>query len=395
MTPATVSEQARAREHARALLRSLGGAPAVRAQAATPEVLPVCASGALMAMRTLMGRDPFPGVWGADRLTERAKLLELPAPGKVSANGSCHLLPTRDGWLALNLARDEDWSLMPAWLEHQGRLPDLKALAQQVELSTTKSLLSRGRLMGLPVAAVHGPPRAEPWFMLRHPSAPPNPDRSRKQPLVVDLSSLWAGPLCAHLLAACGARVIKVESSHRPDSTRTAAPAFFHRLNHNKQTLTLDFRAPGELRRLQQLLAEADVVIEASRPRALAQLGIDAAALLKARPGKLWLGITAYGRQPPNGDWVGFGDDVAIAAGAVRATSSGPAFYGDAVADPLTGLHGALAALYHWQNGLGGLLDISLYGVTAWCLTQGQIPDPRENQATAFHHSPVSPQSCC
>ncbi len=348
-----------------------------------------------MAMRTLMGRDPFPGAWGADRLTERAKLLALPSPGKVSANGSCHLLPTRDGWLALNLARGEDWSLLPAWLEHQGRLPDLKALAQQVAQSAMEELLSRGRLMGLPVAALHGPPRAGPWFTLHRPSAVLNPDRSRKQPLVVDLSSLWAGPLCGHLLATCGARVIKVESSHRPDTTRTAAPAFFHRLNHNKQTLTVDFRAPDGARRLQRLLAEADVVIEASRPRALAQLGIDTGALLRAKPGKIWLSITAYGRQPPNGDWVGFGDDVAIAAGAVRATSSGPAFYGDAVADPLTGLHGALAALSHWQNGLGGLLDVSLHGVTAWCLNRGQSPDPSENQATAFHHIPVSPQACC
>ncbi len=358
------------RDWARKLLISLNGQRTAQERAAAPDVLPSCASGALMAIRDLLDRDPLPGVQGADLLTERATLLGLPAPGQVSANGSCHLLPARDGWLALNLARDEDWSLLPAWLEHQGELPYLDAVAQLVQQQPTDLLVGRGRLMGLPLAACGPPTRVENWFARRHGSQPPALNRRQSQPLVVDLSSLWAGPLCSHLLERSGARVIKVESAHRPDGSRKVAPAFFNRLNQNKQTLTVDFHTPEGMRTLQRLLTEADVVIEASRPRALAQLGIDAEALLRAGPGKIWLSITAYGRQPPNGDWVGFGDDVAVAAGAVRATSSGPAFYGDAVADPLTGLHAALAVLYHWQNGLGGLLDVSLHAVTAWCLTR-------------------------
>ena len=54
---------------------------------------------------------------------------------------------------------------------------------------------------------------------------------------------------------------------------------------------------------------------------------------------KLWLSLTAYGRGLPFGRWVGFGDDVAIAAGAVDwSDPNQPQFTGDAVADPLTGL---------------------------------------------------------
>ena len=395
MTYATPSEDAHSRSWARKLLRSLNGQQAVREQAAPPEVLPACASGALTAIRSLLDRDPLPGVQGADLLTERATLLGLPAAAQVSANGRCHLLATRDGWLAINLARDEDWSLLPAWLEHQGALPDLGAVAQLVKQASTDLLVGRGRLMGLPLAACGPPARMDNWFTRLHASPPLSPDRRQSQPLVVDLSSLWAGPLCSHLLERSGARVIKVESAHRPDTTRTATPAFFHRLNRNKQTLTVDFHTPEGMSALHRLLTAADVVIEASRPRALAQLGIDAEALLQDRPGKVWLSITAYGRQPPNGDWVGFGDDVAIAAGAARATSSGPAFYGDAVADPLTGLHAALAVLYHWQHGLGGLLDVSLYAVTAWCLSHSQALPGRAENATTLSGDPGTQQTCC
>ena len=48
--------------------------------------------------------------------------------------------------------------------------------------------------------------------------APARPDVTGL--LVVDLSALWAGPLCGGLLAGAGATVVKVESTHRPDGAR-------------------------------------------------------------------------------------------------------------------------------------------------------------------------------
>ena len=45
--------------------------------------------------------------------------------------------------------------------------------------------------------------------------------------LVADLSSMWAGPLCGHLLARAGATVVKVESPRRPDGTRAGNQRIF------------------------------------------------------------------------------------------------------------------------------------------------------------------------
>src|SRR3546814_12978534 len=57
---------------------------------------------------------------------------------------------------------------------------------------------------------------------------------------------------------------------------------------------------------------------------------------------RTWLQITGHGPDQPHR--VGFGDDAAVAGGIVTVRDDGtPDFLGDAVADPLTGLLGALA----------------------------------------------------
>jgi crotonobetainyl-CoA:carnitine CoA-transferase CaiB-like acyl-CoA transferase len=115
----------------------------------------------------------------------------------------------------------------------------------------------------------------------------------------------------------------------------------------------------------------ADIVIEASRPRALRQLGIEAERLVDANPGLTWISLTGYGRLEPMGNWVGFGDDAAIAAGLglrFAHCHGTPAFCGDAIADPLTGLHAALAAWHSYRSGGGRLLALALRDVVAHCL---------------------------
>jgi crotonobetainyl-CoA:carnitine CoA-transferase CaiB-like acyl-CoA transferase len=190
--------------------------------------------------------------------------------------------------------------------------------------------------------------------------------QATRSPLVVDLSSLWAGPLCGQLLAACGARVVKIESLERPDGARRGDRSFFDLMNAEKESVALPFREGRGRDALAALLARADLVIEASRPRALEQLGIDATEFA-SRHGTTWVSITGHGRTPPGSEWVAFGDDAAASAGLVAASpaNSSPCFCGDAIADPITGLHAAVAGLSAWAKGGARLVDISLQGVAA------------------------------
>jgi crotonobetainyl-CoA:carnitine CoA-transferase CaiB-like acyl-CoA transferase len=183
----------------------------------------------------------------------------------------------------------------------------------------------------------------------------------------VDFSALWAGPLCAHLLGLAGARVVKVETPQRLDGARRGNPGFYRLLHAGHRAVLLDPATPAGRRAMSALVDSADIVIEASRPRALAGFGLDAQAA--ADRGTIWVSITANGRDSPR---VGFGDDVAAGAGLVALDEAGqPVFCGDAIADPLTGLVAAELALSAPENGRGRLFDVAMSSVVAATLTAG------------------------
>jgi crotonobetainyl-CoA:carnitine CoA-transferase CaiB-like acyl-CoA transferase len=118
----------------------------------------------------------------------------------------------------------------------------------------------------------------------------------------------------------------------------------------------------------------------------LRQLGIDAVQLVAANPQLTWISITGYGRLDPMANWVAFGDDAAVAAGLSRLVddSGGEiAFCGDAVADPLTGLHAALLAWHGYRTGGGGLRALALRDVVAHCIEAELALPPERLRARA------------
>ena len=304
-------------------------------------------------------------------LTARATELGIAPSGQQSANRSCHLMACKDGWLGINLARDSDWTLLNAWLETDVRLTDWPALKAALIQRSGLDLLDRGREMGLPLAyvdadgfAADDTQRAAAIFAA---DGLNTAGRSLQGAKVVDLSALWAGPLCAHLLHRCGADVTSVSSAQRPDGAQQGNPVLYQQLHAGHEHLTLDLNSPDQRQQLATLLAAADVVIEASRPRALRQLGLDRDSLNIRNP-QIWLSITAYGRKPPADHWVGFGDDVAASAGLLHWDERGyPGFIGDAIADPLTGVYGALAVAERVAQGHSGLLAVSMVGIARQC----------------------------
>lgn len=269
----------------------------------------------------------------------------LAAPGRVSANGFCRLIAAQDGWIALNLAREDDLDLIPALTGRDGDPWD--AVAAAASESAAADFRDRAAELQLPVAVVgESAPQA---------LAPPGGSTVPRR--VVDLSALWAGPLCAGLLARAGAEVLRIESAGRPDPTPAGSPLLDARINAGKARLALDLRTPDGRARLRNELADADVLVTSARPAALARLGLEPSRF----PHLAWVAITAHGFTGAGAVRVGFGDDCAAAGGLVRWEQGEPRFMGDALADPLTGLEAALAVL----AGQRGLIDMAMARVAA------------------------------
>jgi crotonobetainyl-CoA:carnitine CoA-transferase CaiB-like acyl-CoA transferase len=372
-----------ARRWADSGLMALTGKPA-DAPLMCPVPLASQADGALTAFRALSGKVvPESTGGGAELMAERAWIVGHHRQGSISPGGSCHLLPTLDGQIGVNLARESDWDMLPAWLQVEVQ-PDWNSVALRVAQSTTARLLEQGQLLGLAVAdAISTNAGSSNWCTFaRHGQSKGN---GRAFPKVLDLSSLWAGPLCSHLFQRAGATVIKVESTQRPDGARAGPPQFFELLNQGKQSVALALNTRQGQRQLRALIDQVDVVIEGSRPRALRQMGIIAEDIIDTNPGLTWLSINGYGRNESQASRLAYGDDAGVAAGLSRIMHEVTGQWvicGDAIADPLTGIHAAVSGWASWLTGGGHLLDLSLYQTVGHCIhwAENNFPSVLERQ---------------
>ncbi|ADP83227.1 L-carnitine dehydratase/bile acid-inducible protein F [Pseudofrankia inefficax] len=364
-------------------------------------------------------------------LGERAAALGLTRGGVLSAGRAARLVQAADGWLAVNLARPDDVDLLPAWLEAEveptaaDRAADVRPVAERTVAAPVRpwtnlaalvatrpaaSLVERAELLGLAVSLAVDPAAAAadeqarargqrfpfaPFLVDGLPpeaaarAAPRRPEARRDGGFsVVDLSSLWAGPLCAQLLGLAGGQVVKVEGAGRLDGARQGPPDFYDLLHAGQASVTVDLRAPAGRAALVGLIERADVVLEASRPRALETLGIDPTAMIARNPRLTWVSITGYGRTGPWRQRPAFGDDAAAAAGAVAVDGAGgPVFLGDAIADPVTGVLAAAGALASVAAGGGHHLDVALREAVGSLLAGRPVLPDRD--PTAADGSPV------
>src|SRR6185436_19155619 len=124
-------------------------------------------------------------------VTHRIGLLQLDPPTRVSSNRACRLVRAADGWIAVNLAREEDRDLVPAWLHAEFGEDAWAQVERRVPAFSVAELVDGAALLGLPAGAVGevAAPAAT-----AHPRGPGRPRAGA--PSVVDLSALWAGPMC-------------------------------------------------------------------------------------------------------------------------------------------------------------------------------------------------------
>ncbi|KFG76037.1 CaiB/BaiF CoA transferase family protein [Streptomyces mutabilis] len=130
---------------------------------------------------------------------------------------------------------------------------------------------------------------------------------------VLDLATLFAGPLAATMLGDFGAEVIKVEHPRRPDPSRGHGPSkdgiglWWKVLGRNKRTITLDLSKPAGRATLLRLAATADVVVENFRPGTLEKWDLGWDELSAVNPRLVLTRVTGFGQFGPYARRPGFG----------------------------------------------------------------------------------------
>ncbi|HEY8552776.1 MAG TPA: CoA transferase [Thermaerobacter sp.] len=110
---------------------------------------------------------------------------------------------------------------------------------------------------------------------------------------VVNLALNVPGPVAAARLQALGATVVKVEPPGG-DPLASAAPAWYRQLTAGQEVVTLDLKTPDGREALERLLTDADLLLTAQRPSALARLGLAPADVGRRFPRLAYVAIIGY-----------------------------------------------------------------------------------------------------
>jgi alpha-methylacyl-CoA racemase len=118
----------------------------------------------------------------------------------------------------------------------------------------------------------------------------PEPLRGQR---VISLAVNLPGPLTAARYTALGATVIKVVPP-TGDPLAWVSPAWHDALQVGQEVVTLDLKSVEGQTKLAELLAGADVLLTATRPTALARLGLDWPTLAVRYPRLCHVAIVGY-----------------------------------------------------------------------------------------------------
>jgi crotonobetainyl-CoA:carnitine CoA-transferase CaiB-like acyl-CoA transferase len=186
---------------------------------------------------------------------------------------------------------------------------------------------------------------------------------------VLDVSTLFAGPLAATFLGDFGADVIKVEHPRKPDAARGHGPAkdgvnlWWKTLGRNKRTVTIDLGKAAGAALLLELAATADVLIENFRPGTLERWGVGPAELHAVNPRLVIARVTAFGQFGPYAARPGFGSLAEAMSGFAALTGEPdgpPTLPPFGLADGVAALATAYAVMVGLRAGAGQVIDMAI-----------------------------------
>jgi crotonobetainyl-CoA:carnitine CoA-transferase CaiB-like acyl-CoA transferase len=122
---------------------------------------------------------------------------------------------------------------------------------------------------------------------------------------ILDLTTLYPGPLATMMLGDLGADVVRIERHQSPDMIRFMPPfigeesAAYLTLNRSKRTLVLDLKTEEGRSVFFDLVKTADIVTEQFRPGVLDKIGIGYEEARRSNPRIIYVSLTGFGQDGP------------------------------------------------------------------------------------------------
>ncbi len=194
---------------------------------------------------------------------------------------------------------------------------------------------------------------------------------------VVELTSIYSGPLAGLLLAELGADVVKVESQSKPDLIRNAGgdpysvSPVFYAVNRGKRFVSIDAATAAGRALLTDLAASADVFLHNIRTGKPEALGVGYEELAARNPRLVYTAISGLGVDGPDAAQPVYDYVIQARVGMVdyqRDTATGKAsLLSQVIVDKTTAyaaVQAILAALFaRERTGRGQRIDIPMLGV--------------------------------
>jgi formyl-CoA transferase len=190
---------------------------------------------------------------------------------------------------------------------------------------------------------------------------------------VIDVSTLFAGPLAATMLGDFGAEIIKVEHPARGDPARSHGQAkdgvglWWKLLGRNKRCVTLYLGDPRGAEIFLALARDADVVIDNFRPGTLERWGVGPERLHEVNPRLVITRVTGFGQFGPLSARPGFGTLAEAMSGFAHITGQPdgpPTLPPFGLADGITALTAAFSVMTALRardrDGRGQVIDLAI-----------------------------------
>src|SRR5215831_18285278 len=196
---------------------------------------------------------------------------------------------------------------------------------------------------------------------------------------ILELIRVPPGAFCTMMLADMGAQVLKIETPPTDTSeadveqaTAAARRAAFQFVNRNKQSIAINLKHPAGQKILNQLAADADVLVEGFRPGVMARLGGDYATLSQINPRLIYCSLSGFGQDGPYRDLPAHDINYLSIGGVLNLIGEPdrpPAIPLNIIADYAgASMHGVvgilLALLARQQTGRGQWVDVSYLDTT-------------------------------